>query len=63
MQCALPYLCEFEGDDCLSRHLADWQVINGNGSETIKAELVALDQTDGFLQSIPVQQGDRWCCS
>jgi len=59
VQCALPTVCGFVGDDCLSRHIADWQVINGDGSETVQAELVALDTADAFLVSTPVEKGDR----
>ncbi len=59
VQCSLPPVCESAGDDCLSWHTAQWQVINGDGSETVKAELVALDQADEFITSIPVQEGDQ----
>jgi len=59
VQCSLPPSCGFSGDDCLSHHTAQWQVINGDGTEVVFAELVALDASDEFLTSIPVQQGDE----
>jgi len=59
VQCSLPTLCGFSGGDCLSRHTATWQVLNGDGTESVSAELVALDQDDQFITSIPVQQGDE----
>jgi len=59
VQCSLPSLCGFSGDDCLGRHTAAWQVLNGDGTESVSAELVALDQDDQLITSIPVAEGDE----
>jgi len=56
--CSLPSACGPLGDDCLSWHTADWQVLNGIGSETVFAELVAMDTNGDLLASLPVEQGD-----
>ena len=58
VHCSLPQDCGPLGDDCLSWHTVQWDVLNGDGSETVFAELVALDEDGGFFASLPVEEGD-----
>ncbi len=58
VQCSLPTTCAPADDDCRSWHNAQWQVLNGLGSEMVTAELIGLDTNGQVIASLPVQQGD-----